>query len=344
MKQYLLSQDGQFYRANLHTHSVMSDGKLTPSELKKLYKSAGYSVLAITDHNRLIGYPELCDNDFLMLPGIEYDIGDRDCPQIQNRKFYHINFYPEDPNNLSMVCYNPHDVFKAPDMTYPEQAYVGEPTYQRSYEKVDEVVAEYRKHGFIAMLNHPTWSLQGIEDYRKLDLSQFFAMEIYNNASYQTEGHYEINSHVYDKLLREGNRIFCTATDDAHHFRSVMPRPHCSCGGFVMIKAPELTHKAIINALQSGNFYASMGPLIEEIYVEDQLLHVRTSPAARIVLSTGYRYVRVAYPATPHGTVCEAVFDLSVIHPGYVRITVTDGRGRMAWSQPYYKTEPIITN
>ena len=111
-----------------------------------------------------------------------------------------------------------------------------------------------------------------------------------------------------------------------------------------MIKAPELTHKAIINALKNGSFYASMGPLIEEIYIEDNQLHVRTSPAAKIVLSTGYRYVRVAYPATPHGTVCEASFDLSSIHPGYVRITVTDGRGRMAWSQPYYKTEPAMTN
>ena len=344
MKQYLLPQDGQFYRANLHTHTVMSDGMLTAKEVKELYKSAGYSVLAVTDHNRLIGYPELCDDDFLMLPGIEYDVIDHSCSQSQKKKVYHINFYPEDPQNLAMPCYNPDDVFAAPEVTYPEQAYVGEPNYKRNYEKINELVAEYRKHGFIAALNHPTWSLQTIEDYRKLDLSQFFAMEIYNNASYQTEGHYEINTHLYDKLLCEGNRIFCTATDDAHHFKFVMPRPHCSCGGFVMIKAPELTHKAIINALKNGSFYASMGPLIEEIYIEDNQLHVRTSPAAKIVLSTGYRYVRVAYPATPHGTVCEASFDLSSIHPGYVRITVTDGRGRMAWSQPYYKTEPAMTN
>ena len=343
MKQYLLQNSGNLYRANLHTHSIFSDGRLTPKELKELYKSAGYSVLAITDHNRLIGYPELCEDDFLMLPGIEYDVGDYNCPTIYNRKYYHINFYPEDPENLAMPCYNPKDIFTLPDISYPEQAYVGEPNYERNYERINEVVSQYRKHGFIAALNHPTWSLQNIEDYRKLDLSQFFAMEIYNNAAFQTEGHYEINTHIYDKLLKEGNRIFCTATDDAHHFDFVMPRPHCSCGGFVMIKAEELKHKAIIDALKSGSFYASMGPLIEEMYVEDHILHVKTSPAARIVLSTGYRYVRVAYPATPHGNVCEAAFDLSVIHPGYVRITVTDGRGRMAWSQPYYKTEPAIT-
>lgn len=342
MKEYLLPQAGRFYRANLHTHSIFSDGRLTPQELKTLYKTAGYSVLAITDHNRLIGYPELCDDDFFMLPGVEYDVGDYQCPKSFNRKYYHVNFYPEDPENLAMPCYNQKYADNHPNIDYPEQAYVGEPNYERAYERINEVVSEYRKHGFIAMLNHPTWSLQNMEDYRKLDLSQFFAMEIYNNASYQTEGHYEINSHILDKLLREGNRLFCTATDDAHNFDFVMPPNHCTCGGFVMIKAEALDHRSIINALKNGSFYASMGPLIEEMYVEDHTLHVKTSLAARIVLSTGYRYVRVAYPATPHGTVCEASFDLSCIHPGYVRITVTDGRGRMAWSQPYYKSEPAI--
>ena len=38
------------YKANLHSHSVISDGNLTPAEMKKAYKDRGYSILAITDH------------------------------------------------------------------------------------------------------------------------------------------------------------------------------------------------------------------------------------------------------------------------------------------------------
>ena len=41
MKQYLFPQEGKFYRANLHCHSTLSDGKRTPEELKEIYKSAG---------------------------------------------------------------------------------------------------------------------------------------------------------------------------------------------------------------------------------------------------------------------------------------------------------------
>ena len=38
MKKYLLPRTGKFYKANLHCHSTVSDGKLTPAELKEAYK------------------------------------------------------------------------------------------------------------------------------------------------------------------------------------------------------------------------------------------------------------------------------------------------------------------
>ena len=40
------------FKANLHSHSTLSDGKLSPAELKKIYKEHGYSVLAVTDHDK----------------------------------------------------------------------------------------------------------------------------------------------------------------------------------------------------------------------------------------------------------------------------------------------------
>ena len=64
MRKYLLPEKGNFYKANLHCHSTWSDGKHTPSELKELYKSRGYSVLAITDHEGLFYHDELNDDEF----------------------------------------------------------------------------------------------------------------------------------------------------------------------------------------------------------------------------------------------------------------------------------------
>ena len=39
----IIKWNGNFYKANLHCHSVYSDGKLTVEELKERYKEKGYS-------------------------------------------------------------------------------------------------------------------------------------------------------------------------------------------------------------------------------------------------------------------------------------------------------------
>ena len=37
MRKYLLPENKKCYKANLHSHSTISDGKFTPEELKDLY-------------------------------------------------------------------------------------------------------------------------------------------------------------------------------------------------------------------------------------------------------------------------------------------------------------------
>ena len=64
MKKVLFGGKNNFYKANLHCHSNLSDGKFSPEELKKSYKKKGYSILAITDHENLIIHSDLDDKDF----------------------------------------------------------------------------------------------------------------------------------------------------------------------------------------------------------------------------------------------------------------------------------------
>ena len=37
MKKYLLPNGNKFYKANLHVHTTVSDGAMTPEEIKKIY-------------------------------------------------------------------------------------------------------------------------------------------------------------------------------------------------------------------------------------------------------------------------------------------------------------------
>ena len=71
MRKYLLSESGSFYKANLHCHTTFSDGKLTPAEVKEVYKKLGYSIVAYTDHDILVPHDELNDEGFLALHGFE---------------------------------------------------------------------------------------------------------------------------------------------------------------------------------------------------------------------------------------------------------------------------------
>jgi histidinol phosphatase-like PHP family hydrolase len=68
---------------DLHTHSLFSDGVLTPAELARLFEVAGYDAFAITDHGdqsnidliipRLVTFCEEvnCLNGIRLIPGIE---------------------------------------------------------------------------------------------------------------------------------------------------------------------------------------------------------------------------------------------------------------------------------
>jgi len=79
------------YKANLHTHTTESDGKETPEKVIFLYKNKGYSILAITDHNKMTYFPE--ENRIFLIKGIEF-----------GKKSHHIlgYFSFEIPENLEI--------------------------------------------------------------------------------------------------------------------------------------------------------------------------------------------------------------------------------------------------
>ncbi|MBQ9112426.1 MAG: PHP domain-containing protein [Clostridia bacterium] len=335
MRRYVLPRDGNFYKANLHCHSTCSDGRLTPKELKGIYKARGYSILAISDHNVLIDHSDLDDSEFVTLTSCEINVN-KDSPKGHPTiPCYHINFYAEDQHNDVIPCFDPVYLKDYQKGLGECQKYVGESGYTRDYGRINEMIAEFTRHGFIATVNHPTWSQQTLDDYRTLE--GVFAMEIYNNGCY-LEGYDEFNAHILDGMLRMGKRIFCVATDDDHN-KYPLDSPSCdSFGGFVMIKAHELTHASVISALRSGDFYASTGPEIKELYIEGDVLHIKTSDAVRISVTSDHRRACTAYPPAEQGEFDQADIDISKLRASeYIRVTVTDKFGKYAWSQPIWK-------
>ena len=48
MRRDLLNSKYNQYKANMHTHSTVSDGLKTPEELRDMYMEKGYSIIAYT--------------------------------------------------------------------------------------------------------------------------------------------------------------------------------------------------------------------------------------------------------------------------------------------------------
>lgn len=68
---FLQDENAVWLKGNLHSHSVFSDGKLTPEEMKAAYKGHGYDFLAVTDHDVYTDTRHLSDETFTMIQGFE---------------------------------------------------------------------------------------------------------------------------------------------------------------------------------------------------------------------------------------------------------------------------------
>ena len=71
MKVFLLPEQGNFYKANMHTHTKISDGCYTPEEVKEKYKANGYSIVAFTDHEVMVPQNHLTDDEFLAINAVD---------------------------------------------------------------------------------------------------------------------------------------------------------------------------------------------------------------------------------------------------------------------------------
>ena len=102
MRYYLLPENNKQFKANLHSHTTLSDGGKTPEEMKAIYKERGYSVLAITDHGKLIDHSALDDEDFIMLTAVEFWVGGGDKKLGGFDRAMEFNLFAKDQHNASL--------------------------------------------------------------------------------------------------------------------------------------------------------------------------------------------------------------------------------------------------
>lgn len=333
---YLISPNKKQYKANLHCHSTISDGKLTPEALKEAYKERGYSILSITDHEAPCAHNDLSEDDFIMLTGYEAYIRpsadgsyNRYAPEV------HLNLFAKDPENETMICYNPSYSRYIPQERKDELKKAGSQK-QREFtaDYVNEFIRTAKENGYIVSYNHPYWSMES--EAAILSYDGYFSIEMINYSSY-IENALEHNGQIYDRLLCEGKRIFCHGGDDNHNNFS-FDSPYCdSFGGATVILADELKYDKVIKAMESGEMYSTMGPEIKEVSFDGKNIHIECSEAVKVLVYYGSKTPSKLY-AEKGESITSADFEVAQ-NLRYVRVSVIDKDGKRADTRGYFRDE-----
>ncbi|MCS6952329.1 MAG: CehA/McbA family metallohydrolase [Bryobacterales bacterium] len=298
----------RWYKGNLHTHTLNSDGDSTPSEVAAWYRANRYHFLVLSDHNYLTEVEGLnavhgAKEKFLLIPGEEVTDRFEDKP-------VHVNAY----NPIRLV--------------EPAGGATLVDTIQRNVDAI-------RAAKGLPSLNHPNfgWAISSRDLLQIRDLSLF---EIYNGHPKVNNlggGGFESLEEMWDALLTAGRRLYGIAVDDAHHFKS-WGREYSNPGrGWVMVRAAALTVEEILRGLESGNFYASTGVELNAVEADERelRLEIRTDPALRYTtyfIGAGGQVLAKSYDTKP----------AYQFRGGerYVRARVVASSGDTAWTQPVF--------
>jgi hypothetical protein len=281
---------GNWYKANFHAHTTTSDGDVDLPTRVEQYKGAGYSILAVTDHEKTNDVTPFNTNDFLLISGMET--------------------HPASPNpdmRFHFVCLN-----------VPLELSFAKET--GAEERIKTVLG---KGGYV-IAAHPYWCGFTIEELYPLKAYGVNAMEVYN-ATCRFCGR-DVSSVHWDELLAKGWRLPALAVDDVHNDSSL----HV---GWTWVRAEALTLDAIMAALKSGAFYASMGPEFKDVRIQDGVVKVECSPVVKIQF----------FANAPNGMQMlakDAPLTMASFEPKkkltYVRVEITDANGKVAWSPALY--------
>jgi hypothetical protein len=317
------TQAERWWKGNLHSHSLWSDGKDFPEMIAAWYKEHGYHFLSLTEHDLLQqgerwvdinapdpGWPPRNASTRQALPGYrerfaqtwvqEHVDSTRHLVRLRALNEYRHLF--EEPNRFAFVVGEEitdrggahTNAFNLDAAILPRG---GATTAERIRNNLN-AVAEARRAStrpILAIVNHPNyvWALKAEELAAIADARLF---EVYN-------GHRLVNNagdsaHISTEVMWDlrlttrhqtgGPPIFGVATDDAHEYAKFDEGVSMPGRGWVMVRSDRLTAEHLIAALDAGDFYASTGVTLRRIRRGTNRISIEIEPEAGVSYVTRF--------------------------------------------------------
>jgi hypothetical protein len=335
------SKHGQ-YKANLHTHTMVSDGWMNPQTVVEKYREKGYRILAVTDHNS-VTYPWNEFSKFEASNKTKKRIADKVLKPQEEEYILprDLEFKNIDPSEVGMIAVQGNELSSHHHMGSYFTDHYGTTT------EVESLEATAAKDGIVIM-NHPgrykgsnpehynlEWYLNLFEKYDHL-----VGLEAFNCGK-----RFPYDRLLWDSLLMVMSPVrpvWGLSNDDMHSLRDFGRN-------WNVFLLPELDIQNIRQAFENGTFYfvyapegqeGPQSPVIESIKVNPRRgkIEIKASNQDSIIwISNGEKIGRGNQ------------FLLKELQPGsnYVRAELYGAEYSIACTQPFFiknRNNPVSKN
>lgn len=304
----------QWFKGNMHTHSLWSDGDDYVESIALWYREHDYQFLVYTDHNTLADRERWVDvskskggKDALEKLKKNFPEGwvtERTTAdgkqEVKLKTFLEVSERFNNPGKYLLVQGEEvTDSFgKAPihmnasnvkELVVPRHGMSIAETIQNN---TDALISQRERTGQPMMIhvNHPNfgWGITA-EDLMRVRGENFF--EVYNGhpgVKNSGDEQHASTERIWDiintRRLTEFELplLYGLATDDGHNYHKIPSRAAEPGRGWVVVLAPQLAANALVDAMEHGRFYSSSGVALESVTSSSEGIEVsiKTTPDA----------------------------------------------------------------
>lgn len=321
------SGDEKWYKGNLHTHSLWSDGDDYLEMIADWYKTHGYDFLSFTDHNILSrserwvvpektkGKRDAYEELKKRFPDWVEERKNKDGQtEVRLRTFKEVAEKLGEPGKFLLIeSEEVTDRFKnlpvhmnATNLHSLLTPLGGKSVYEVMQNNTNALVSQRERTGQAMMihLNHPNYKY-GVtaEDLMKVIGENFF--EVYNGhpgvANQGDESHASTEK-IWDIILTKRlaeldlPMMYGLGTDDGHNYHKIPSRASEPGRGWVVVLSKELEPEALVKAMEAGRFYASSGVKLNSVNYSDQGIQLEIDPEEGVEYTTEFIGTLEGYP------------------------------------------------
>lgn len=300
----------RWYRGNVHTHTLWSDGDDYPETVALWYRDHGYDFLSFSDHNSLqagerwidaLGRGDgrraleklraRFDDDW-----VEERTNEKGGLEVRLKTFDEVAARLASPGAFLLIRGEEiSDHFRqvpvhmnATNLREIVPPMGGESVYEVMQRNTSALVAQRERTGqpMIIHLNHPNFHF-GItaEELARVRGENYF--EIYNGhtaVNNDGDGLHASAERAWDIILTQRITrlrlplMYGLATDDSHNYHDIPSRANEPGRGWIVVLARELSPEELIRAMDRGEFYASTGVRLSRMTSTSQAIEVAVEP------------------------------------------------------------------